>query len=104
MTVRKGAAERLTPRNSVDPSEIEVIRLTASCGWCMTSMCESCKAELYWEKKLYMCGCTKCCDGHVPSVAVDKPSSDAVSFREPEESIGEEDGSPQGQTREDEEL
>ena len=104
MAVRKGASERLTSGDSVDPSEIEVVRLTCPCGWCITNQCSDCKAELYWEKKLYMCGCKKCCDGHVPSVAVDKPSSDAVSFEEPEESIGEKDGSPQGQTREDEEL
>lgn len=70
MAVRKGAAERLTSRDSVDPSELEVIRMSCSCGWCLTSQCESCLPELYWEKKLYMCGCKKCCDGHVPSIDV----------------------------------
>jgi len=70
MAVRKGTAERLTPRESVDPSELEVVRMDCPCGWCMTNQCSNCKAELYWEKKLYMCGCSKCCEGHEPSVDV----------------------------------
>ena len=104
MGVRKGGAERLTSRESVTDSELEVVRLTYPCVWCITNQCSECKAELYWEKKLYMCGCTKCCDGHVPSVELDIPPSDEVSFEEPEESIGEEDGGSQGQAWEDEDM
>lgn len=104
MAVRKGASERLTPRDSIDESEIEIVRLTCPCGWCITNQCSECKAELYWEKKLYMCGCKKCCNGHVPSVAVDKPSSSEVSFEEPQDEGDIEDGSPQGQACEDEDV
>ena len=68
MVARRGSNERLTPRESVPDSEIEVIMLEVPCGFCMTGHCSSCKAELYWERKLYMCGCKKCCDGHKPSV------------------------------------
>lgn len=71
MAVRKGGAERLTPRESVADSEIEVLWMSAPCGWCMTGHCSDCKSEFYWEKKLYMCGCKDCsCGGHVPSIEV----------------------------------
>lgn len=63
-----GPAERLTPRDSVEPSDLEIIHMDVPCGWCMTAQCNGCKAEVYWEKKLYMCGCKKCCNGHKPSI------------------------------------
>lgn len=70
MAVRKGSNERLTPRESVPDSEMEVVRMKCPCGWCITNQCSECLPELYWEKKLYMCGCKKCCNGHVPSIEV----------------------------------
>lgn len=82
----------------------EYVYMKAPCGFCMTQHHHNCKPTIEWNSKIYICGCQKCGHEHIPSVAVDKPSSDAVSFEEPKESIGEKDGSPQGQTREDEEL
>lgn len=41
----------------------EVVFMTCPCGWCMTSSHESCKSELVWNSKLYLCGC-KTCDVH----------------------------------------
>jgi hypothetical protein len=86
MVVRKGGAERLTARDSVDPSELQVIRMTCPCGWCITNKCSECLPELYWEKKLYMCGCKKCCDGHPPSIGVESVSEESIDTEVEEES------------------
>lgn len=76
MAARRGGAERLTSRESIPNSELEVVRLTCPCGWCITNQCSECKAELYWEKKLYMCGCKKCCGGHEPSFVVQSQTTE----------------------------
>ena len=62
--------KRPTPTTAKIPEsgEIVVVRMTCPCGWCLTGDCAHCKGELLVEKKLYMCSCTKCCDGHEPSV------------------------------------
>lgn len=83
--VQRKSAERLTSRDSVPDSEIEVVRMKCPCGWCITNQCGECLPELYWEKKLYMCGCKKCCNGHVPSVAVDNIDDDVVQSEHDED-------------------
>jgi len=46
-----------------DGSYNEIVFMTTPCGFCMTKAHESCKAELSWNNKLYLCGC-KTCDVH----------------------------------------
>ena len=46
-----------------DGNYSEVVFMTCPCGWCMTNMHDSCKSELIWNSKLYLCGC-KTCDVH----------------------------------------
>lgn len=59
------------PTTNLEPGEITVIRMDCPCGWCLTGHCGSCKGELLSDKKLYMCSCEKCCDGHVPSIGLE---------------------------------
>jgi hypothetical protein len=40
------------------------------CGWCLSNDCESCKPELTYYDRIYVCGC-KCQDGYVPQVIKD---------------------------------
>lgn len=42
----------------------------------MTNDCAHCKAELVWYTKLYLCGCTKCCDGHPVDIDVESETKD----------------------------
>ena len=67
-------ARKRTTRSSSGATvsgEIVVVRKDCPCGWCLTNDCAHCKGELLSDKKLYMCGCTKCCNGHIPSIGVE---------------------------------
>lgn len=57
-----------TPSEASGFGDVVVIRKDCPCGWCITGQCEECRGELLSDKKLYLCGCKKCCDGHVPSI------------------------------------
>lgn len=67
VTPRKRRTTETTTK-PIEPGEIVIVRMECPCGWCLTNDCAHCKAELLVDRKLYLCGCKKCCDGHKPSV------------------------------------
>lgn len=39
------------------------IKMSVSCGWCMTGYCDDCLPELKYEGKVWLCGCSRCGGG-----------------------------------------
>ena len=73
--------KRTTPTEvSTDPSKIQIVRLEAPCGWCMTGDHKNCKKELVYPPKNWICGCKTCkMDEYVPEIGVEvskKPATE----------------------------
>lgn len=68
---------------AIDPSKIEVVRLTVPCGWCMTSDHANCLPELVYPPKNWICGCKVCnMADYVPKVGVEASKKSAPAIVE----------------------
>lgn len=67
----------MTREVTAEGRKVEVVRLSASCGWCQTGQHDDCMPELAYYNTVWLCGC-ECAKDYKYSGGENKSTDDKV--------------------------